>query len=89
MNLIVSESTDAKRSMSGDALKRAKDEARRIADGFAPHVRAVVRIPYDDHLEEGAEVALEQLAPATREAYLTLAAIVGDGFAYPRPDTSA
>ena len=34
--VIVSESTDAKRSMSGDALKRAKDEAQRIADGFAP-----------------------------------------------------
>ena len=34
--VIVSESTDAKRSMSGEALKRAKDEAQRIADGFAP-----------------------------------------------------
>ena len=34
--VIVSESTDAKRAMSGDALKRAKDEAQRIADGFEP-----------------------------------------------------
>ncbi|MCU1516413.1 MAG: hypothetical protein JWQ75_1134, partial [Pseudarthrobacter sp.] len=32
--VIVSESTDAKRSMTGDALKRAKAEAQRIADGF-------------------------------------------------------
>ncbi|MCU1567073.1 MAG: hypothetical protein JWQ56_2010, partial [Pseudarthrobacter sp.] len=36
--VIVSESTDARRSMSGDALKRARDEAQRIADGFAPFV---------------------------------------------------
>jgi MinD-like ATPase involved in chromosome partitioning or flagellar assembly len=52
---------------------------------FESRCRAVVRIPYDDHLEEGAEVELEQLAPPTREAYLTLAAVVGDGFAFQRP----
>ncbi|MFC8041734.1 MinD/ParA family protein, partial [Paenarthrobacter sp. NPDC057355] len=51
--VVVSESTDAKRGMSGDALKRAKAEAQRIADGFAPHVRAVVRIPYDPALVNG------------------------------------
>jgi hypothetical protein len=44
----------------------------------------VVRIPYDSHLEEGAEVELELLSADTAEAYLELAAIVGDGFAWPR-----
>ncbi|WP_422758821.1 hypothetical protein [Paenarthrobacter sp. C1] len=34
--VIVSESTDARHSMTSDALKRAKDEARRIADAFTP-----------------------------------------------------
>ncbi|GAA0267042.1 hypothetical protein GCM10009527_074130 [Actinomadura nitritigenes] len=68
---------------------RSQVDLDKLQAHFESRCRAVVRIPYDDHLEEGAEVALEQLAPATREAYLTLAAIVGDGFAYPRPDTSA
>ena len=56
----------------------------RLEQHFASRCRAVVRIPYDAHLEEGAEVELEQLSPATTEAYLRLAATVGDGFAWPR-----
>jgi cellulose biosynthesis protein BcsQ len=77
--VIVSESTDAKRSMSGDALKRAKDEARRIADGFAPYVRAVVRIPYDPALVNG-PIRYEALQPATQRAWLAAAAAVAKGF---------
>ena len=77
--VIVSESTDAKRSMSGDALKRAKDEARRIADGFAPHVRAVVRIPYDPALVNG-PIRYDALQPATKRAWLAAAAAVAKGF---------
>ena len=77
--VIVSESTDAKRSMSGEALKRAKDEARRIADGFAPYVRAVVRIPYDPALVNG-PIRYEALQPATRRAWLAAAAAVAAGF---------
>ena len=56
----------------------------RLEQHFAARCRAVIRIPYDAHLEEGAEVELEQLSPATTEAYLKLAATVGDGFAWPR-----
>jgi hypothetical protein len=48
----------------------------------------VVRIPYDPHLEEGAEVELELLAAETADAYLALAALVGDGLAWPRRLTS-
>lgn len=77
--VIVSESTDAKRSMSGDALKRAQDEARRIADGFAPHVRAVVRIPYDPALVNG-PIRYDALQPATQRAWLAAAAAVAKGF---------
>ncbi|ABK05826.1 hypothetical protein Arth_4185 (plasmid) [Arthrobacter sp. FB24] len=77
--VIVSESTDAKRSMSGEALKRAKDEAQRIADGFAPFVRSVVRIPYDPALVNG-PIRYEALQPATQRAWLAAAAAVAAGF---------
>ncbi|MGP4033726.1 chromosome partitioning protein ParA [Pseudarthrobacter sp. 1C304] len=77
--VIVSESTDAKRSMSGEALKRAKDEAQRIADGFAPFVRAVVRIPYDPALVNG-PIRYEALQPATQRAWLAAAAAVAASF---------
>jgi MinD-like ATPase involved in chromosome partitioning or flagellar assembly len=56
----------------------------RLEQHFAARCRAVIRIPYDTHLEEGAEVELEQLSPTTTETYLRLAATVGDGFAWPR-----
>ncbi|MGH3244386.1 MAG: AAA family ATPase [Spirillospora sp.] len=67
---------------------RSQVDLDKLQAHFESRCRAVVRIPYDDHLEEGAEVELEQLAPTTREAYLNLAAVVGDGFAYQRPAQS-
>jgi MinD-like ATPase involved in chromosome partitioning or flagellar assembly len=60
----------------------------RLEHHFASRCRAVVRIPYDPHLEEGAEVDLGLLGSDTAEAYLTLAAVVGDGLAWPRRLTS-
>ncbi|MFC3999898.1 AAA family ATPase [Nocardiopsis sediminis] len=56
----------------------------RLEQHFASRCRAVVRVPWDSHLEEGAEVDLDRLAPATRDAYLQLAATVGEAFAWPR-----
>jgi len=56
----------------------------RLEQHFATRCRAVIRIPYDAHLEEGAEVDLGQLSKATADAYLALAAEVGDGFTWPR-----
>lgn len=56
----------------------------RLEQHFASRSRAVVRIPYDAHLEEGAEFELDMLDSETAEAYLQLAALVGDGFAVPR-----
>jgi MinD-like ATPase involved in chromosome partitioning or flagellar assembly len=56
----------------------------RLEQHFAARCRAVVRIPYDPHLEEGAEFELSYLNTETAEAYLTLAALVADAFARPR-----
>lgn len=55
----------------------------RLEQHFAVRCRAVVRIPYDPHLEEGAEFELDYLNPQTANAYLTLAAELGDAFASP------
>lgn len=63
---------------------RSSIDLDRLEQHFATRSRAVIRIPYDAHLEEGAEFELDQLSPATTEAYLLLAATVGDGFATPR-----
>jgi len=50
-----------------------------IVSYFATRCRAVVRIPFDPHLETGAETDLDALAPSTRDAYLDLAvAVAGD-----------
>ncbi|HZE31165.1 MAG TPA: MinD/ParA family protein, partial [Actinoallomurus sp.] len=62
---------------------RSTVDLDRLQAHFESRCRAVVRIPYDPHLEEGAEVELDQLSTATQEAYLALAATVGDGFAWP------
>ncbi len=56
-------------------------DLNRLEDHFSGRCRSVVRVPWDGHLEEGAEVDLEQLAPATKDAYLQLAASVGEAFA--------
>jgi MinD-like ATPase involved in chromosome partitioning or flagellar assembly len=61
----------------------------RLEQHFASRCRAVVRVPYDPHLEEGAEFELDLLNEATADAYLTFAALVADGFAYPRRAASA
>ncbi len=50
---------------------------------FQSRCRAVVRIPWDPVLEAGAESSLDELQPATAEAYLELAANVARGFAEP------
>ena len=47
---------------------------------FAARCRAVARLPYDPHLEEGAEVDLGELRLESRTALLELAADVADGF---------
>jgi MinD-like ATPase involved in chromosome partitioning or flagellar assembly len=61
----------------------------RLEQHFAARSRAVVRVPYDPHLEEGAEFELDYLDADTADAYLTLAALVADSFARPRHSAGA
>jgi MinD-like ATPase involved in chromosome partitioning or flagellar assembly len=60
---------------------RSTVDLDRLEQHFAARCRAVTRIPFDSHLEEGAELELDQLSRATADAYLALAALVGDGLA--------
>ncbi len=57
-----------------------KVDLDRLAAHFASRCRAVVMIPFDPHLEEGAEIELDKLEPETRLALLELAATVADDF---------
>jgi MinD-like ATPase involved in chromosome partitioning or flagellar assembly len=60
----------------------------KLEQHFARRSRAVVRVPFDRHLETGAEIVLDELAQSTRRSYLELAAAVADGFAQHRGDGS-
>ncbi|GHF72509.1 MinD-like ATPase involved in chromosome partitioning or flagellar assembly [Amycolatopsis bartoniae] len=52
----------------------------KLAAHFEARARAVCQIPFDPHLEEGAEIELERLQPGTRLALLELAAAMADAF---------
>ena len=51
--------------------------ARRIADGFRPHVRAVQIIPFDPALKAG-QLRFDALRPRTRDAWLSVAATAAE-----------
>ncbi len=57
-----------------------KVDVDKLAAHFESRCRAVSKIPFDAHLDEGAEVELDQLAAPTRLALLELAATVADDF---------
>ncbi|MGZ3142008.1 AAA family ATPase [Lentzea chajnantorensis] len=60
--------------------KSGKVDLDKLSAHFAQRCRSVVRMPFDAHLEEGAEIELDKLAPETRLALLELAAVVADDF---------
>jgi MinD-like ATPase involved in chromosome partitioning or flagellar assembly len=62
--------------------KSGKVDLDKVSEHFAARCRAVCRIPFDPHLEEGAEIDLDQLAGTTRLALLELAATIADDFAH-------
>lgn len=64
-------------------------DVARLEEHFSARCRAVARIPYDPHLQAGATIDLDELRPATRDAYHRLAAVVADGFASPSLGRSA
>jgi MinD-like ATPase involved in chromosome partitioning or flagellar assembly len=53
-----------------------------LEDHFASRCRDVVTIPYDPHLESGGVLEISELEQETADAYLELAAAVGEGFAH-------
>jgi MinD-like ATPase involved in chromosome partitioning or flagellar assembly len=60
--------------------KAGSVDLEKLANHFGARCRAVCQIPFDPHLEEGAEIELERLQPATRLALLEMAATVADDF---------
>jgi MinD-like ATPase involved in chromosome partitioning or flagellar assembly len=55
-----------------------------LDEHFAARCRAVLWVPYDQYLAQGAEMELDQLRKSTADAFLELAAVVGDGFCWRR-----
>lgn len=53
---------------------------KKVVDHFNRRCRAVLQVPFDPHLEEGAEISLDSLKPETRSALLELSAVVAAGF---------
>ncbi|MDV6268090.1 MinD/ParA family ATP-binding protein [Rhodococcus globerulus] len=57
-----------------------KVDLPRVVEHFEQRCRTVRLIPFDPHLEEGAEVDLDRLRSGTRDALFELAAAVADDF---------
>jgi MinD-like ATPase involved in chromosome partitioning or flagellar assembly len=68
--------------------KSGKVDMQKVVDHFSRRCRAALQVPFDPHLEEGAEISLERLKPQTREALIELAATVAAGFGGARKDSA-
>ncbi len=66
--------------INGVRPRTGKVDMNKVIDHFSRRCRAVQVVPFDSHLEEGAEISLDRLRRGTREAITELAAIVADGF---------
>ncbi|WKG06416.1 MinD/ParA family protein [Mycolicibacterium sp. HK-90] len=64
--------------------RSGKVDLSKVVDHFSRRCRAVRLVPFDPHLEEGAEISLDRLKPGTREALIELAAVVASDFAAAR-----
>ena len=69
---------NAVRPQSGRGGPRV--DQSKVVDHFSRRCRAVQQVPFDPHLEEGAEISLDRLKPETRDALMELAAVVASGF---------
>ncbi|MBO0514744.1 MinD/ParA family ATP-binding protein, partial [Streptomyces beijiangensis] len=56
-----------------------------IVAHFETRCRAVVVVPFDEHLAAGAEVDLNMMRPKTREAYFNLSALVAEDISRVQP----
>ncbi|WP_405009853.1 FhaA domain-containing protein [Kitasatospora sp. NBC_01539] len=82
----------------GDLVQRSitvVSEARRpsravkvedIVAHFRARCRAVLTVPYDDHLAVGAEVDLAKMKPSTRASFFHLASLVAADFSRTQPE---
>jgi MinD-like ATPase involved in chromosome partitioning or flagellar assembly len=68
--------------LSHDRRSRRVDR-KRLREHFRARCGHVIEIPADTHLYSGGLIKPEQLAPATGEAFLRLAAVIADGFGAP------
>lgn len=68
------------RGRRGAGSGTARVDLDKVVDHFTRRCRAVCQVPFDAHLDEGAEISLDRLRPQTRESLLELAAVVADGF---------
>ncbi|MGD1255095.1 AAA family ATPase [Mycobacterium seoulense] len=66
--------------INGVRPRTGKVDMNKVVDHFSRRCRAVQVVPFDPHLEEGAEIDLDRLKRSTREALTELAAIVAGGF---------
>ena len=66
--------------INGVRPRSGKVDLQKVVDHFSRRCRAVRLVPFDPHLEEGAEINLDRLKRETRESLLELAAVVADGF---------
>ncbi len=60
--------------------RSGKVDMQKVVDHFSRRCRAVRLVPFDPHLEEGAEIDLMRLKRETREALVELAAVVAEAF---------
>jgi MinD-like ATPase involved in chromosome partitioning or flagellar assembly len=66
--------------INGVRPRSGKVDMKKVVDHFSRRCRAVKQVPFDPHLEEGAEISLERLKPETRQSLVELAADVAEGF---------
>jgi MinD-like ATPase involved in chromosome partitioning or flagellar assembly len=66
--------------------RTGKVDMNKVIDHFSRRCRAVRLVPYDPHLDEGAEIHLDQMRRGTKEALTGLAAVVADGFPGDQPN---
>ncbi|WP_046317583.1 MinD/ParA family protein [Mycobacterium sp. UM_Kg1] len=60
--------------------RSGKVDMQKVVDHFSRRCRAVRLVPFDPHLEEGAEIDLSRLKREAREALVELAAVVAEAF---------
>jgi MinD-like ATPase involved in chromosome partitioning or flagellar assembly len=66
--------------INGVRPRTGRVDMNKVIDHFSRRCRAVRLVPFDPHLEEGAEISLDRLQRGTREALTELAAVVAEGF---------